>query len=268
MKPIPDEWLSVNVLQKRIINHWTVTSYTPDPVSLDSYHLIVDGNGKVHRGNRDLNERAPHTYMFNSAIGVSMACMGGFQSFANPGKYPPTKAQWDTLVNVNRQLCEHYGIPVSPQTVLMHGEVTNALGVDQWGKWDIGWLPHLGLNSVEACGAELRRLVAKDDLQEVVVRVILANGKSVNGLLMDGTTIVPVRKYCELAGLHMRLDGKQVLIGDHPLDKPAGWRAQVGMVVINGTGYVELRNAAPGGVKVVEWTKTSRVVKVNPTSLG
>lgn len=267
MKPIPEEWLSVNLLQKRIINHWTVTSYTPDEVSLDSYHLIIGGDGKVHRGNRDLNERAPHTYMFNSAIGVSMACMGGFQSFGNPGKFPPTKEQWETLVAVNRQLCEHYGIPVTPQTVLMHGEVTNNLGVDQWGKWDIGWLPHLGLNSVEACGAELRRLAAKDDLPEVVVKVLLPDNKSVNGLLMDGTTIVPVRKFCEEVGLHMRLDGKKVTLANQPIAKPAGERATVDMAILNGTGYVELREAVcavPGEVKVMEWTKTSRVVKVIP----
>lgn len=132
--PIPESWLSKNILQKRIITHWTVTSYDPDPVSIDSYHIVIDGDGKLHRGSSDLDQKSPHCYGFNSAIGISLACVGGYVSSSNPGPYPPTKEQWESLVSVVKQLCDRYDIPVTPTTVLQHGEVYDNLLVDQWGR--------------------------------------------------------------------------------------------------------------------------------------
>lgn len=266
MSIIPESWLSDSILQKRIVCHWTVTSYDPDPVSIDSYHIVFDGDGKPHRGSSDLDERAPHTYMFNSAIGLSLACMGGYISPTSPGHYPPTKAQWDALVEAVRQLCDRYSIPVTPTTVLMHGEVTDNLLVDQWGKWDIGWLPHLKLSGAAACGDQLRREVlgSTDGSldKEVAVRVS-GHDKVVKGILMDGQTMVPIRKFAEASKLTLgKIVNKtiEVKLGSRSL----GYRD---MLLVGDTGYVELKPlcVSMGWETGIEsWTKDKRIVVAKP----
>jgi hypothetical protein len=59
------------------------------------------------------------------------------------------------------QLCDVYGIPVTPETVLSHGEVQTTLGIAQSGKWDftrLAWNPEI--YGATACGNLLRTHVA------------------------------------------------------------------------------------------------------------
>jgi len=58
------------------------------------------------------------------------------------------------------ELCDFYGIPVTPKTVLNHGEVQSILGVEQRGKWDVMVLPWSPGLSWEMVGNKFRERVS------------------------------------------------------------------------------------------------------------
>ena len=62
------------------------------------------------------------------------------------GPDPMTEEQWLVMAEVAAELCAAYDIPVTPPTVLGHGEVQETLGKPQDGKWDpmvLPWNPDL-----------------------------------------------------------------------------------------------------------------------------
>lgn len=281
--PIPKEWLEgLTPLQKRVILHWTVTGYEGDEHCLDSYHFIITGKGEIKRGNRDIDEPAPHTYMLNSAIGISICAMGNWNGTSTP--YPPTKAQWETLVAACRQLAEMYGIPCDRSHILNHGEVTEVFGpdFDQWGKWDIGYLPHAGiqLETGRQCGDLLRSQVAlpglavgspppipeKDPMVRVAVR-LQGSPKVMDGFLFDGSSYVPLRAFINWAkeklpndDIDLVVQNKNFYIGAGNKDVIEGTYRNIG-----GTGYAALKNLTYYlGLKIVieTWTKDKRIVVV------
>lgn len=276
--PIPKEWLSASVLQKRIIGHWTVTGYQPDEECIGSYHLIIgyDKNtGKVtlHRGESNLDEPSPHTYAFNSAIGVSIACLGGYVSQGNPGLYPLREDQWDLFLRVVDQLRRTYDIPVKPSAILMHGEVTRVLGVDQYGKWDIGWVPHLKLNTPELCGSAMREFMLHPDA-DVGVKIRIS-GKPVvfeDAFLFDGSTFVAIRSFIEAMKPEVSLDIKGLHLPTMTLsyssgDGYSGFVVTVRAAVRNGVGYVslkELLSPLGWGITVEKWDKDRKILVAAP----
>jgi len=140
---------------KRIIWHWTAGGHTPNSTDLNAYHEIIDGQGRVHKGNRPISaNKAPmqdnyarHTASLNSdSIGLSVAAMvGAVERPFNAGRSPITQAQLEALVKRTAELCVEYNIPVTRQTVLSHAEVPITLNIPQPGKWDITWIP--GMNA-------------------------------------------------------------------------------------------------------------------------
>lgn len=136
---------------KRIIWHWTAGAPGVIPIEADSYHYIIQPNGRVINGVPVANNVPPlvngayaaHTAMANSwAIGIALDAMAGANERPfNKGNNPITEAQVEALVKLTRDLCDHYGIPVTRQTVLSHAEVQPTLGIKQKQKWDIAWLP-------------------------------------------------------------------------------------------------------------------------------
>jgi hypothetical protein len=136
---------------KRIIWHWTAGAPGVIPIEADSYHFIIQPNGKVVKGVPVANNVPPlvngayaaHTAMANSwAIGIALDAMAGAKERPfDKGSNPITEAQVEALVKLTRDLCKHYGIPVTRQTVLSHSEVQPTLGIKQKQKWDIAWLP-------------------------------------------------------------------------------------------------------------------------------
>lgn len=158
---VPSDWMP-DCAMLRVIVHWTAGSYTVSSTDKDNYHIIVDGGGKLWRGDysikanvstSDADGYAAHTKNCNSgSIGISAACMAGaVESPFNPGAYPLRQVQWETLAAVAADLCNKYKIKVTPQTVLQHGEVQNILGIAQNGKWDVTklpWSPELSTNAV------------------------------------------------------------------------------------------------------------------------
>ena len=86
---------------------------------------------------------AAHTRRCNTgSIGIALCGMHGARERPfDAGKHPIHSRQIDALAGLAADLCEGYGIPVTPRTVLTHAEVQPTLGIGQRGKWDITWLP-------------------------------------------------------------------------------------------------------------------------------
>ncbi len=136
---------------KRIIIHWTGGTGTFGALDAEHYHFAIDWTGKVHQGkhkpeaNLDCTDGryAAHTRRCNTgSIGIALCGMHeAVERPFDPGKNPINHKQVDALAELCADLCEGYGIPVTPQTVLTHAEVQPTLGIKQRGKWDITWLP-------------------------------------------------------------------------------------------------------------------------------
>jgi hypothetical protein len=169
MPTIPKNLLSPCSM-KRVICHWSEGNYKANSTDLEHYHILIEGDGTVRGGDHTIadnsnvadNDYAAHTLNANTeSIGVACCCMVGCQeSPFKPGKQPMKKSQWDTMVQVVAELCQFYGIPVTPQTVLGHGEVQVNLGIRQKGKWDPMVWPWDTSKTRKQVGAALREQVS------------------------------------------------------------------------------------------------------------
>ena len=155
---------------ERIILHWTAGSHAASSVDREHYHLLIEGDGRVVFGDYEIsdnesvadNRYAAHTRNLNTgSIGVAVCAMlDARQVPFDPGKYPITEAQVQTLVREVARLAKGYGIPITRQTVLSHAEVQPTLGVAQAGKWDIAWIPGWkNATNPVAVGDHLRALI-------------------------------------------------------------------------------------------------------------
>ena len=166
---LPKEWTPPADM-KRIITHWTAGRHRANAWDKEHYHLLIEGDGTVVRGRYSIKDNArlrgayaAHTLNANNgAIGVAICCMHGARHRPfDAGPAPMLKPQWDALVRTVAELCDVYDIPVTPQTVLGHGEVETNLRIKQRHKWDpmvLPWAPNM---SVEAVGALFRVEVAR-----------------------------------------------------------------------------------------------------------
>lgn len=165
---IPNGWMP-NCSMKRIIVHWTAGGYKASSLDKAHYHILIEDDGNLVKGTHSIQDNvstgdniyAAHTFKLNTgSIGVSVCCMAGaIESPFNPGSFPMTKKQWETMSQVVAELCQFYSISVTPQTVLGHGEVETILGIDQGGKWDpmvLPWDQSLGKKKV---GEQFRAIV-------------------------------------------------------------------------------------------------------------
>ena len=167
---VPPEWTPACDMD-RIIVHWTAGSYDVSATDREHYHFIIGSNLVWVRGDysikanvstSDSDGYAAHTKSFNTkSIGIAAACMAGaVESPFNPGKYPLLEEQWLALAAGAAYLCRKYSIPVTPTTVLQHGEVQKNCGVAQDGKWDINKLPWEPSMSAVDVGNLFRREVS------------------------------------------------------------------------------------------------------------
>ena len=167
---VPEDWMP-DCAMLRVIAHWTAGAYTVSSTDKQHYHIIVDGDGKLFRGDNSIadnvstadDDYAAHTKNCNTqSIGISVACMAGaIESPFNAGRYPITQLQWETLAQVAAELCRKYDIAVTPYSVLQHGEVEDNLGIAQDGKWDICKLPWEPSWDTEQVGNDFRSRVTK-----------------------------------------------------------------------------------------------------------
>jgi len=151
MGVVPADWMPQCAME-RIIVHWTAGGYIVSSTDLEHYHIVVDGEGRLWRGDKPITANvstsdndgyAAHTKSCNSgSIGISACAMAGAQeSPFQAGGYPLKPIQWAVLAAVAADLCVAYGIAVTAKTLLQHGEVQDSLGIAQDGKWDINILP-------------------------------------------------------------------------------------------------------------------------------
>lgn len=169
MATIPKNLLTPCAME-RIICHWSEGNYKANSTDLEHYHILIEGDGTVRGGDHTIvdnvstrdNDYAAHTLNGNAgAIGVACCCMVGCQERPfKPGSQPLKKSQWETMVQVVAELCQFYGIPVTPKTVLGHGEVQVNLGITQRGKWDPMVWPWDLSKTRDQVGKALREQVA------------------------------------------------------------------------------------------------------------
>lgn len=136
---------------KRIIIHWTAGTYYPSEFERKFYHFLVDKNGKIYNGvfkpedNEvcKIGKYAAHTGGGNTgSIGVAMCAMAEFKNSKNVGKYPISKIQFESTMDLCAKLAKKYDIQISPQTVMTHYEfgLKNPKTTSA-GKIDIVYLP-------------------------------------------------------------------------------------------------------------------------------
>lgn len=210
MSLIPESWLP-NIKMKRIVCHWTAGAYNPSANDLSHYHLLVDGDSELHRGTHSIAQNhhdarggyAAHTYGLNTdSIGVSICCMGGAQGKQSLGRYPLKKEQWETLAHAVAELCTKYKLEPTEREVLMHGDVHRVYGIDQWGKWDINFLPWAPKMGHDDVGHEFRRLVKEYMASPPTegIEVFVDRKKVGNGINLNGSVHVPARAVAEALG--------------------------------------------------------------------
>ncbi len=169
MKLIPPDWLPAGAMA-RVICHWTAGGYTATPAERAHYHLLIEGDGRLVRGEFAITDNlstadghyAAHTLNGNTgSIGIAVCAMReAVLTPFDPGPCPMLRAQWELMARVVAELCAAYAIPITPRTVLGHGEVPAILGIAQREKWDplaLPWEPSLDQQAVgEAFRARVR----------------------------------------------------------------------------------------------------------------
>jgi hypothetical protein len=143
---VPAAWMPA-VAMKRIHVHWTAGHHTANSTDKNAYHILIQGDGTLVRGNKSIAanaqgsgmSQASHTRAANTgAIGVSMCCMAS--AVENPfssGPSPMTQVQWNAMTDVVAALAKRYAILVTRPTILTHAEVQPTLNIMQNNKWDI-----------------------------------------------------------------------------------------------------------------------------------
>lgn len=170
LNALPDDWMPAAPM-KRIHLHWTGGGHTANAVDRKSYHVLIQHDGSLVRGDRSIAANAPgsgmppasHTRNANTgAIGISMCCMArAVERPFDAGRHPMTRAQWDRAMEIVAQLARRYRIPVTPVTILTHSEVQSNLGILQKNKWDINNLAFdPRLTGAKAVGDHMRARVA------------------------------------------------------------------------------------------------------------
>lgn len=170
MGHVPSDWMP-DAAMERIHVHWTAGAHTANAVDRKSYHVLIEGDGTVIRGDKSIEanargsgmRQASHTLNANTgAIGVSMCCMrGAVEAPFDPGPSPMTETQWNVMTEVVAELAARYRILVAPTTILTHAEVQPNLNIRQRFKWDVTRLAFdTGIQGHADVGDHLRAMVA------------------------------------------------------------------------------------------------------------
>ena len=263
-------WLP-NCSMRRVICHWTAGAHKASSLDKEHYHFLVEADGKVVRGRRSIADNvstadgvyAAHTKGANTgAIGIAVCAMAGArQSPFLAGPSPMLESQWLRLADVAAELCRAYSLPVTPQTVLGHGEVQVLLGIAQEGKWDpmvLPWAPAMTLTQV----GTFFRTVVQSKLQAaaetaeapVLASVNLLDKKIGEGQLINGSV------YATAAAVAAKL----------ALPAPAA--AATELALANGTSvaietigtkaWVDVVAVATALGRKTRWNSTTRVLTI------
>ncbi|MEJ5251979.1 MAG: N-acetylmuramoyl-L-alanine amidase [Chthonomonadetes bacterium] len=271
MTLIPRDWLPACSM-KRVICHWTAGGYKATSLDRAHYHILIEDDGNLVRGTHSIADNvstgdgvyAAHTRGCNTgSIGVTVCCMAGAQAQPfQPGSYPMTQKQWETMAQVVAELCRFYEIPVTPQTVLGHGEVETYLGIPQHGKWDpmvLPWSPGMSRTQV---GNHLRALVQKalsggDTPETPSPATLQVAGKSFPVVLLNEAAYVAIRPLAESLGWTIKsATGGQVKVQaeDRVLT--------LASTLVGGKGHVACRDLAQALGLAIEWDASTRTITI------
>jgi hypothetical protein len=265
-----------------VITHWTVGRYTASEFEREHYHFLIEGDGRVVRGDRSISDNvntsdgvyAAHTLNANQgSIGVCACCMAGsVERPFQPGKFPMTEKQYLVMAQVVAELCEAYDIPVTTRTVLGHGEVQVNLGIKQRGKWDPMILPwNTELSSAEV-GTYFRSLVARalegepNDEDEVAKKnapvLVKARVKGKNftdAVLDDGSSYLPIYSLAKALGWKSpQVTGDKVIFVVNDKIKHT-----LPLKRLNANSYVSANDLAIALGTTPAWDKATRTVIVD-----
>lgn len=272
MRIVPPSWLpECEVIG--IVNHWTAgVNYATD-LDKEHYHLIINGDGTLVRGDFSIRDNvdvsdghyAAHCGRHNTkTVGVALAGMAGATEVPFvPGKYAITKAQWSALMQVNADLIEAYDLRITPHTLCAHGMIYSHFGESNpTGKWDPCKLPWAPTLSKEVVDAQIRSLtydlLGKHEPMASRPVEVVVNGLIVtdDAYMASGRVWVPVRRTCEAMGATVIAGGKNsVLIGG--ISAPAN----LTMEIRGSTGFVmaaELREKVLGVGWSMNWDGVAR----------
>lgn len=165
---------------KRIILHWTCGRRVANDTDVEHYHFLIEhpegGSPRVIRGEHSIDDNvgtgdgdyAAHTKGCNTgSIGIALCGMMDCDERPfRPGPHPFTREQWLLMCKVAAQLATVYNIPITPATVLAHGEVQKNLGVKQNGKWDPMVLPWLVTATPDAVMKLTRETIQRHQVEQ------------------------------------------------------------------------------------------------------
>lgn len=147
----------------KITFHWTGGTYVPNAVDLEAYHFLIDGEGRVHKGNHkpedNLNCKdgnyAKHCGGSNTGnIGIAICAMW------NKLDYPIKRVQVEAACKLAAELCEKYGIRITNRNVLTHAEFGRLYPhTTSGGKIDIQSLPCVAVHGIDSVGDWMRNKV-------------------------------------------------------------------------------------------------------------
>lgn len=178
--------------------HWTATGY--DWIRPGHYHVIISGDGRVHRLHATSVDLPAHTWARNSnAVALSCACMGGQP---DPWTLPPTPAQLDSLCAETAAIATSWGWSaedITIQRVMTHAEAASNkdghvmhdnYGPVVWGgtgeRWDLLQLEKNGpLDGGEQLRQRIRELMAGGTSQ--------THSPSTDRLIFKGETTIEAR---------------------------------------------------------------------------
>lgn len=131
---------------KYIILHWTGGNYKPCQQDLNSYQLLIDGDGKRHSG-KPVGKTSSTGGM--NSITYNISCCGGLD------RTPITKVQIEAMFKAAADKCKEYNL--TPDKVYTHaligdmckkGTITILLPNNKWlcqniGKIDLTKTPYI-----------------------------------------------------------------------------------------------------------------------------
>jgi hypothetical protein len=271
MTLIPRDWLP-SCSMKRVICHWTAGGYKATSIDRAHYHILIEDDGNLVRGTHHIADNvstadgvyAAHTAKCNTgSIGVAVCCMGGAQAAPfQPGPYPMTQKQWETMAKVVAELCQFYRIPVTPQTVLGHGEVETYLGIPQHGKWDpmvLPWAPEMSKTQV---GNHLRALVQRammgeEPAEQPSPATLFIGGKTFPLVMLNESAYVAIRSLADALGwsIHSATAGQVRL-------NAGGKMLTLASTLVGGKGHVACRDLAAALELPIEWDAPTRRITI------
>lgn len=297
MAIVPRNWMP-NCSMKRIILHWTAGGHKASSLDTGHYHILIEDDGKLVRGTHSIKDNvstgddiyAAHTANLNTgSIGISVCCMAGAkESPFNAGASPMTRTQWETMAQVAAELCDFYDIPVTPQTVLGHGEVEATLKKPQGGKWDPLVLPFdRTLSKTQVCdkfrSMVKSKMTGSSDMRETPASITaIIQGKTFReAQIFNEKSFIklrPVSEELDWTILHANEDVVELqspgnspssipyLLIDHSnqvVNVSAGSTEATIVSLVNKFGFVAARNLATMLNFAIAWDGSTRTVTID-----